>query len=191
MNKFQKLFSITQETRILDIGGTVDIWSFVTTKLQITILNLYPPVYPVKEENVNWVIGDARDLPFKDKEFDIAFSNSVVEHVGDISSQKDFAKEISRVGRHYYVQTPNKWFPVEPRFMAPFIHFLPKRLQKKIVKNFTIWGITCKPSKENCSNFVDEIQLLSYKNMEHLFTDSHVIQEKFLGFTKSLIAIKN
>ncbi len=131
MNKFQKLFSITQETRILDIGGTVDIWSFVTAKPQITILNLYPPVYPVKEENVNWVIGDARDLPFKDKEFDIAFSNSVIEHVGDISSQKDFAKEISRVGRHYYVQTPNKWFPVEPNFMAPLIHFLPKSLQKK------------------------------------------------------------
>ena len=174
MNKFQELFSITKETKILDIGGTVDLWFLVNAKPQITLINLYPPVYPVEEENINWVVADARNLPFKDNEFDIAFSNSVIEHVGDINNQKAFAKEVARVGRYYYVQTPNKWFPIEPHFMAPFIHFLPKKWQKLLVKYFTIWGIVCKPSTEDCSNFVDEIELLDYVNMEILiskFTD--------------------
>lgn len=190
MKKFQQLFSITEETRILDIGGTVDLWSLLKAKPQITILNLYPPVFPVKEKNVTWVVGDARDLPFKDKEFDIAFSNSVIEHVGDINSQKAFAKEVARVGRDFYIQTPNKWFPIEPHFMAPFIHFLPKSLQKNVVKNFTVWGILCRPSTEDCISFVDEIQLIDQESMKQFFPSSQIIKEKFLGFTKSLIAIK-
>lgn len=178
IKKFQELFSITEETRILDIGGTVEIWSFVNAKPQITMINLYPPIYPIKEDNVKWVIGDARDLPFKNKEFDIAFSNSVIEHVGDINSQKAFAKEVARVGCCYYIQTPNKWFPIEPHFMAPFIHYLPKNWQKLIVKNFTLWGIACRPSAEDYSNFVDGIELLEHENMKYLFPTSRIIKEK-------------
>jgi 2-polyprenyl-3-methyl-5-hydroxy-6-metoxy-1,4-benzoquinol methylase len=65
--------------------------------------------------------------PSAARSFDIVFSNSVIEHVGDAESQQQFAHEIARVGRAYWVQTPNRRFPVEPHLLTPFLHFLPTR----------------------------------------------------------------
>ncbi|MEM2045934.1 MAG: class I SAM-dependent methyltransferase, partial [Candidatus Bathyarchaeia archaeon] len=61
--------------------------------------------------DVEWIIGDARCMPFKDKSFDVVFSNSVIEHVGNYDDQKMCAEEIRRVGKCYFVQTPNFYFP--------------------------------------------------------------------------------
>lgn len=189
MRQFQDLFKITSETRILDIGGTSFMWSLISMRPRLSILNLFVPT-EVVEDNITWVSGDGRNMPFKSGEFDIIYSNSVIEHVGDRASQEAFAKEIARVGIYYYVQTPNRWFPIEPHFMTPFIQFLNKNLQKRIVKNFTVWGLICRPTKRQCEDYVDEICLLDYNTMKQLFPDAQIIKEKFLGFTKSLIAVK-
>jgi hypothetical protein len=58
---------------------------------------------------------------YRDKEFDIAFSNSVIEHVGNDLRIRQMADEVRRVGRNY-LQTPNYYFPLEPHFFFPFFH---------------------------------------------------------------------
>lgn len=78
----------------------------------------------------SYVQGDGRNLPYTNNEFDIVFSNSVIEHVGTFEDQKRFAEEIRRVAKSYWVQTPNRHFPVETHLIAPFIHFLPRNFQK-------------------------------------------------------------
>ena len=75
--------------------------------------------------------GDGRALPFRDEAFDVVFSNSVIEHVGDAASQRRFAREVARVGRAYWVQTPNRWFPVEQHLLTPLVHWLPKSWQRR------------------------------------------------------------
>ena len=189
MRQFQDIFKITSKTRILDIGGTAFMWSLIPTRPRLSILNLFVPT-EVGEDNINWIAGDGRNIPFKNGEFDIVYSNSVIEHVGDRASQEAFAKEIARVGIHYYVQTPNRWFPIEPHFMTPFIQFLNKTLQKRLVRNFTVWGLICRPTQQHCEEYVEEIRLLDYQSMRQLFPDAQIIKEKFLGLTKSLIAVR-
>src|SRR5438445_13817496 len=111
MRRFAREFGVTNDTRILDVGGTPLNWSFVASHPLVTIVNL--PGEPL-DRRFAWVWGDGRALPFADGSFDIVFSNSVIEHVGDTESHRRFAEEIARVGRAYWVETPNRWFPIEP-----------------------------------------------------------------------------
>jgi hypothetical protein len=71
------------------------------------------------------VRADGRDLPFADGEFDIAFSNAVVEHVGGEDEQRAFIEELCRVARGVFVATPNRWFPIDVHTLMPVVHWLP------------------------------------------------------------------
>jgi hypothetical protein len=75
--------------------------------------------------DVTCVRADGRNLPFADDEFDIAFSNAVVEHVGGEDAQRAFIAEICRVARRVFVTTPNRWFPVDVHTLLPIVHWLP------------------------------------------------------------------
>ena len=114
MRHFQELFSANINTTILDVGGTGFNWSLLPISPRLTILNLPGQI----EEADASVIADGRCLPFKDRAFDIVFSNSVIEHLGDSASQEAFAREIARVSLGYHVQTPNRLFPFEPHLLS-------------------------------------------------------------------------
>src|SRR5450432_3408714 len=112
MQRFVRECRITAATRVLDIGGTPDNWELSPVQPRLVLLNM-PRAHAELAGAAQWVAGDGRQLPFRDGSFDLVFSNSVIEHVGDAASQQRFASEVARVGRTYWVQTPNRWFPVE------------------------------------------------------------------------------
>ena len=87
------------------------------------------------------VRGDACYLPHVDRGFDIAFSNSVIEHLGEYESQRRFAEEIRRVGRKVWVQTPARWFLVEPHFLTVGIHWLPRSVQRRTLRWLSVAGL--------------------------------------------------
>jgi hypothetical protein len=188
MPEFVRLFGITPETTVLDVGGTVSEWKTLPCRPHVTALNL--SVERAGGADITCVVGDARHLPFKDGAFDVVFSNSVVEHVGSWSDQQLFAAEVSRVGRSYYVQTPNRWFFVETHFVTPFIHFLPRQWQRPLLRNFTVWGLMLRPTSQECDELFNEIRLLSKSDMKRLFVDGKIITERFLGMSKSLMAVR-
>ena len=64
------------------------------------------------------LVADGCCLPFGDKSFDIVFSNAVIEHLA-AEDQKRMAKEISRVGRSWFVTTPNFWYREPVAKLAP------------------------------------------------------------------------
>jgi hypothetical protein len=135
-----------------------------------------------EQGNVTVVKADGTALPFGDGEFPIAFSNSVIEHVPK-RKQAAFAAEIRRVSERYYVQTPNRFFPVEPHYQFPFFQFLPERMQRALNKRFQL-GFRPKGT-------FDEITLLSERDMKRLFPDAVIHREKVLGLTKSLMAVRD
>lgn|SRR5690348_9912885 len=92
IQRFQKRFRITAATQILDVGGFVFNWSLMPVRAHLTILNLDFPLG--SERAASWVIADGRSVPFHDDTFEIVFSNSVIEHLGDFASQPRFAQEI-------------------------------------------------------------------------------------------------
>ena len=192
MRLFERTFRISTRTRVLDVGGSPVIWEFAAVRPRLTIVNLPAALEPAGP-SASLVAADGCLLPFRNAAFDIVFSNSVIEHVG-ASLQQQFASEIARVGRCYWVQTPNRRFPVELHLMLPFIHYLPRPLQRAIVERFTMWQLLARPSEAQrrfyIEHFLNELHLLDPRALQSLFPDARVVYERFAGFPKSLIAVR-
>lgn len=180
----------TSQTRILDVGGCAEFWAGSDCRAQITILNVQLPAGGAMEAGLSRVVGDGRELPFRDGAFDIVFANSVIEHVGTPDDQRRFADEARRVGRRLWIQTPNRRFPVEPHLMTPGVHFLPRRVQRRIVRYATVWGWIARPTVSDISRFFDTLHALDACELAALFPDCRILREHVLGMTKSLVAIR-
>ena len=183
--------SIERPMRILDVGGTRRVWERIGFADQegilITILNAVPQISGHK--NIECVVGDACDMPqYRDREFDIVFSNSVIEHVGEEVRIKQMADEVRRVGKNYYVQTPNYYFPLEPHFVFPFFQFLPISVRASLLQRFDLAFIRKKPVRAEAEAEVRSINLLTGRQVKRLFPRAHIVQERVFGMTKSFQA---
>jgi hypothetical protein len=182
---------LTRDMRVLDVGGTVDIWRLAPVMPRLVLLNQARARYEIGAgETV--VLGDGASLPFADQSFDLVFSNSVIEHVGSRAAQARFAAEIARVGKQYWVQTPNRYFPVEHHMWTPFVHWLPRSWQAAILKRFSIWRLVTNYDAAQrefyVNHYLDSIRLLSASDLRAFFPGATILRERFLGWTKSLIA---
>jgi SAM-dependent methyltransferase len=124
----------------------------------------------------SFVQADARALPFEDDSFAIAHSSSVIEHLDPVDRPR-FAAELRRVADRYIVQTPNRWFPVEPHVLLPGFQFLPLALRRRLWR----LGVSKDPFQD--------IRLLDAAELRRLFPDAVIVRERFGGLTKSLIAV--
>ncbi len=180
--------------RILDVGGTLSFWSTMDyldrgREIELTLLNLSRTESPYP--HVTTVAGDARDMrAFCDGQFDFVFSNSVIEHVGDLGDQKRMADEVRRVSKGYFLQTPNLYFPLEPHFLFPYFQFLPLSVKVFLLRHFRVgWhGPTRDPQK--AKRTATSVRLLKKSELARLFPDGRIVEERFLGFVKSLIVFK-
>lgn len=184
----------TEETMV-DVGGYPEYWaSFPRLVKHIDCVNLH--AYPwdasrAPQHSISTLIGNGCALEMKDRAYDIAFSNSVIEHVGDLPAQQAFAREMMRVGGRIWVQTPAYECPIEPHFLAPFIHWFPKGVRRALARNFTIWGWSQRPSKEEVREFVDFTRLMTKREFKAAFPGCEIRTERLLGvFPKSYIAVR-
>lgn len=154
----------------------------------VTILNVLPPDIGNLPSHLRWVIGSALSAPFPSGAFDVVFSNSLVEHLGSHAAQLLFAVEVERLATGYWVQTPNRWFPIEPHLICPFIHYLPRSLQRPLYP-FTPWalltaGITASMMDAQFAS----LRLLTKRDIRELFPGAAVLTEWVAGLPKCFIA---
>lgn len=180
--------------RILDIGGTQSYWEgladlWAGRDFDVTIINLDSPVSDSGAYHIR--PGDACDMPeYGDNSFDIAHSNSVIEHVGQWPQMAAMAREVRRVAPHYYLQTPNLWFPVEPHYRSLFFAWFPEasRARKLMRRKHGFRG----PYADfgDAMADVQSVNLLDAKGLTTLFPDGKLVRERFFGFTKSLTVVR-
>jgi methyltransferase family protein len=188
---FKNLLSLVpRPVRIIDVGGEPIFWErmggLTEENLNVLLLNLSK--LPIEKNNFQSVAGDARNMKmFKDEEFDVAFSNSVIEHVGTFEQQSQMAKEVRRICKRYFIQTPNRYFPIEPHFLFPFFQFLPMSWKVSLIKHFDLGWTPKIKDRRTAEELFRPIRLLTKKELKHLFPDSKIYKEKFLGLTKSFV----
>ena len=172
---------------IVDFGGTPDIWLNVGRR-NVVLLNIDDQQVPTGFVAMK---GDARKTQFPDRSFDLAFSNSTIEHVGTWEDQQAFARELCRIGKRVYCQTPARSFFFEPHYFTPFVVWFGFLLKKYwFVRHCTYYGIRWKPSREQVKDFQAHLRLLNYPEMQQLFPDCTIRRERFLGMTKAYIATR-
>lgn len=135
------------------------------------------------------VCGDAARLPFKNGSVDIAVSNSVIEHLEGFEQMSRMASEIRRVAKRYLVQTPSRYFPIEPHFLLPFFQFVPIRIKRWLNRRFRL-GHYPRGALNEDNPDKDNPRLLSARQLRKLFPEARIVKEKFLFMTKSLVAVK-
>jgi 2-polyprenyl-3-methyl-5-hydroxy-6-metoxy-1,4-benzoquinol methylase len=166
---------------VLDMGGQPMIWDSVQERLKITILNL-PGIamdtYP-SHHDIQYVEGDACNCPeFKDKSFDFVFSNSVIEHVGDSVNRQRFAKEVVRIGKGFWIQTPSCLFPVEAHTGMPFWWLYPQKLRDFFIERW-------RRKLPAWTEMVEGTTYVTKGELQKLFPQSTGITEKVLLVPKS------
>ena len=207
--RFRSSFVLDQKTRILDIGsedGSAIAAVLAGTSVHpgnVYIADIDKALVSEGHDRYGFtpiVIEEAAKLPFEDAYFDIVYCSSVIEHVtvpkasvwellnGDQFArqawqrQTEFANEIRRIGRGYFVQTPNKWFIVESHSWLPFVGWLPRTvLVPLLALTNRIWIKRTAP----------DWYLLTRSKMRKLFPEATLARESFFGMTKSLMAIKS
>jgi 2-polyprenyl-3-methyl-5-hydroxy-6-metoxy-1,4-benzoquinol methylase len=178
--------------RIIDIGGSVSYWQALAPLWQdrafdITVVNL--DVAPQESGNIRLLPGDACALDYADNSFDIVHSNSVLEHVGHWPRMRDMAAEVRRLAPHYYVQTPNYWFPIEPHYRSAFMHWMPESVRAAMLVRARR-GFRSASNYDDAMESVQSINLVSGRQMSALFPDGAILKERLGPLTKSLIAVR-
>jgi Methyltransferase domain len=181
-----------QPIHIVDLGGVGAFWTQHGLEwhpyVHVTVINLEP--HPPLCSQVEAIVGDARELdPWADQSVDVVFSNSLVEHLGGWPEQLAFARNVRRVARNYFVQTPNRAFPLEPHFMFPGFQFLPREIRSWLVQHFALGWMPRRPNRDAALRIVDEIRLLKAAEFRALFPDALIWPEQILCLTKSFVAI--
>ena len=190
MQKFETIMKLTGDEVILDVGGDRTNWGLTKTTPKVVLFNLHIPSDAADDDRFTWQKGDATGLPYQDHQYELVFSNSVIEHVGDYAAQQRFADECRRVGGRLWVQTPALGFPVEPHYLTPFVHWLPKPARRRLLRRCSVWGLLTKPTQEKVDEQVDEIRLLSKREMKRLFPDCRILTERFGLWPKAYIAVR-
>lgn len=193
-NRFLAFISLISELprplNILDLGGTLSYWKSVNYDLlgdfNITLFNMVPKNnLPCRFTSV---VGDARCLSnFKDKEFDLVFSNATLNLVGSYENQQQMASEIRRVGKQFVVQIPNRYFPLDWRTLMPFFHLIPSKYQAFCFMHFKVGTYERVKDFSKAIELATRVRDVTKREVNCLFPNSKLIEERVLGFTKSFI----
>jgi hypothetical protein len=184
---FLQLLRPTPQMRILNVGASgrhiglpEQLESFYEYRSQITgggISFVDVQDYRDSFPGVQAVVFDGCALPFADKSFDIVYSNAVLEHLPGQDSVQRFAAEVQRVGKGWFVTTPNLWYPVEPHYHLPFVQLLPESTQRSLVKRL---GKTP----------YDHLHLLTKKQLRRLFPAGEVAGCRVTFYPETLLAYR-
>jgi len=193
---FHETMRPTAHMRVLDVGaqiatedGETGLIDGYPWKHNLSAVNILPEhVRDIRSRypDVDARVGDARQLPWEDKYFDIVFSNAVIEHVGGPEDQRRMAQEIMRVGRRWFVTTPNRWYPFEFHLRLPLVTWLPRHgylwagrfVQYGHVRRRYIFGV--KP---------EGLRLLGASDLREHFPGSRIIKQRVTFMAETLIAI--
>ena len=184
-------FPNLSEMKVVDLGGTMDWW-------------VRAPVLPQHVTVVNLEIGERWEAPWlttlagdachaddllSGQSFDLAFSNSLIEHVGGHSARFTLAQVIRSIAPRYLVQTPYRYFPVEPHWVFPAMQFLPVPARRYIAPRWPL-GHTRGWDSEHAFEQVLSTELIGATEMRRYFPDGRIVWERFFGLPKSMIAIR-
>ncbi|NNJ27888.1 hypothetical protein LzC2_39980 [Planctomycetes bacterium LzC2] len=182
--------------KVLDAGGFDSFWKALPAELvakcRVTLLDpgLKKPPREARDPRFEYLTGDVCELRrWRTGEFDLAFSQGTLDHLGMYERQERFAAELRRVARRYAVRTPNLWFPIDPDYRVPLWQFLPQRMRIAILCRTAVGWVDRAENREDAVRWVEETRLVTASELRRLFPDGRLMRERLCGLTKSFLMI--
>ena len=197
LSLFKEIMNPCEGDRILDVGGYRNAWlNADLSGVKIDVINIDRKKGEQDVEmlpngtEVRELWGDGCALEWPDDSYDIIFSNSVIEHVGDHGRQQSFAGEVMRVGKSCWVQTPAVACPIEPHFLGVGIHWLPRAIRPWVARIFSFRGLFGGHSLKQLQEISDTTRLITRKRLMRMFPGCRIVTERLFGIIpKSHIVI--
>lgn len=191
--EFLRRFPELDRMRVLDLGGTPDFWRAVPIRpAYVTTLNL-DDKYDPQETWLDHVVADACDLTSLEScagDYNLVVSNSLIEHVGGYQRRRELAHVVMAAAPAHWVQTPDRYFPIEPHYLAPGFQFLPVRARAAAVQHWPL-GHERVHTRAAALAQVLTIDLISATELRHLFPASEIWHERLGVLSKSIVAVKS
>ena len=182
-------FPNLREMRVLDLGGLPNFWVGPLRPAAVTTVNLVDA--PTPEPWMTHIVSDAcfPASALNGENFDLVFSNSLLEHVGGFIMRRRLADVIHARSAAHWVQTPYRYFPLEPHWLAPGWQYLPVAARAAVLR---IWPLAYAHFRSRGDAFEEvlSIELLCRSEMSFLFPYSEIWRERISGLTKSLVAVR-
>lgn len=192
---FAGLFPDVEQMRVVDLGGTVESWRRAPVRpREVVVVNLLEPgdadtpgLVPVLGDacRARAVLEDAGVDPV----FDLVFSNSLLEHVGGHANRCALAGEVRALAPRHWVQTPYRFFPVEPHWVFPMMQFLPVAARTRVARRWPLVHTRPDSDAEALAD-VQWTELIGTTELRSYFPESQVVKERMAGLVKSIVAVK-
>ena len=177
---------------VIDLGGRIGTWVGAPVRpAHVHIVNLEP----LDTDAPDWIEvdhADACELPkeIASRQYDLVFSNSVMEHLGGHARRAAFADAVHSLSERHWIQTPYRYFPIEPHWLFPWFQHLPVAARAAITRR---WPLTYSGAAETTASAVEgvmSVELLSRTELRHYFPDSRIVAERIGPLVKSITAMR-
>lgn len=193
---------VTGRTRLIDLGGTVKFWENWGLAKQplvdVTLVNNHDldknhANDPITLPNIRRLNADVLTLSAADfAQYDVIFSNSLIEHLPGRELQRQLAQAIIDSGRPYFLQTPNKRSPLDPHFPRPYVPFFaayPRPVQARLLSWSALGSSCAAPSYDAALARLQNYFPLTARDVRQLFPQARIVMERPLGVPMSIIAM--
>jgi hypothetical protein len=186
--EFTRRFPNLADMSVLDLGGTAVSWRVSGLRARsVTVVNL-DEAQASDEPWMNVVRGDACTGGFG--KFDLVYSNSLMEHLGGHARRQQFAEVVQESAPSWWVQTPYRYFPIEPHWIFPGFQFLPFRARVMVSQHWRTIHTPAIKDRTAAIESVASVELISSTEMRSYFPTSEIWFERIAGIPKSLVAVK-
>lgn len=187
MHRLFGRFPTFADMHVVDLGGDTRFWrSSPLRPAHVTVVAIEAWALADPEPWMSGVLADACDRAAVPGTYDLVFSNSVIEHVGGPRHRRGFAETVHALAPHHWVQTPYRYFPLEPHFVFPGFQFLPPAAKVTVAER---WPLSRLNGRDPVAYVMDH-ELLTVTEMRALFPESALLYERNAGLVKSLIAAR-
>ena len=195
LNLIKKEINISEIKDLLDIGTTEDnvlgssnIFCHMLDKIPIhkSISN-----QRITNKRFKLCLNKSITSDFKQEEInsmrsDLVMSSATIEHVGHLNNQICKVRNMISLSKKYIViTTPNRFFPIEVHTKLPFIHWLPKKIFRKIL---LLLGMSYFAEEKNL-NLLDRSELNQILNSFSKEINYTIYNISLIGFVSNFLVI--
>ena len=184
--QFLRTFPDLERLNVVDLGGTPRFWHLMPVRpAAVTVVNLDPSVSDPTGQ-IACVVADA--CCYDGPQVDLVVSNSLIEHVGGVGPRSELAQTVMRLAPRYWVQTPYRYFPLEPHWMFPGMQFLPLNARARLARRH--WTVGTHMDARYAMHQARWTELIGITELQQLFPQAEIWRERVAGITKSITAVR-